>query len=138
MKLSERPRLAVDVGISARRRGGLDQPLARGSEAAAVEFDREQESSPTGRPRPSSLTEGMGQWDTTSRALSDKWGERRVTALGMRTVFVGWRALFAHYVFGARGEELAHIPEGQRHLFGDIDAAADAAVRKDILERLKP
>jgi hypothetical protein len=48
----------------------------------------------------------------------------------------GWRALFGHYVFGARGEGLAHIPAGQRHLFGDIDAAADAVVRKDILDRL--
>jgi len=48
----------------------------------------------------------------------------------------GWRALFGHYVFGARGEGLAHIPEGQRHLFGDIDAVADAAVRKDIKSRL--
>ncbi|HEY9108317.1 MAG TPA: cupin-like domain-containing protein [Roseateles sp.] len=44
----------------------------------------------------------------------------------------GWRALFGHYVFGARGEGLAHIPEGQRHLFGDIDAAADATLRADI------
>ena len=34
----------------------------------------------------------MGQWDTTSRAITDKWGEKRVTALGMRAVFVGWRA----------------------------------------------
>jgi hypothetical protein len=50
----------------------------------------------------------------------------------------GWRALFGHYVFGARGEGLAHIPEGQRHLFGAIDAAADAAVRQDLLDRLKP
>lgn len=49
----------------------------------------------------------------------------------------GWRALFGHYVFGARGEGLAHIPEGRRHLFGDIDAAADAALREDILGRLK-
>lgn len=49
----------------------------------------------------------------------------------------GWRALFGHYVFGARGEALAHIPEGQRHLFGDIDAAADAAVCNDLIDRLK-
>lgn len=50
----------------------------------------------------------------------------------------GWRALFEHYVFGARGEGLAHIPAGQRHLFGDIDAAEDAAIRADLLGRLKP
>ncbi len=50
----------------------------------------------------------------------------------------GWRALFGHYVFGARGEALAHIPEGQRHMFGELDAAADAAIRKDITDRLKP
>lgn len=50
----------------------------------------------------------------------------------------GWRALFAHYVFGARGDQLAHIPEAQRHLFGDVDAAGDAAVRQDIADRLKP
>ncbi len=67
----------------------------RHTEIAAVEFDREQDNGPTGKPRPASLTEGMGQWDATSRAITDKWGEKRVTALGMRTVFVGWRALFA-------------------------------------------
>lgn len=50
----------------------------------------------------------------------------------------GWRALFAHYVFGARGPELAHIPEKQRHLFGELDAAYDAAVRKEIVGKLKP
>lgn len=50
----------------------------------------------------------------------------------------GWQALFAHYVFGARGPALAHIPEGQRHLFGELDAAADAAIRQDIAGRLKP
>ncbi len=50
----------------------------------------------------------------------------------------GWRALFAHYVFGARGEALAHIPADQRHLFGELDAAADAALRADIAARLKP
>jgi hypothetical protein len=50
----------------------------------------------------------------------------------------GWRALFAHYVFGARGEQLAHIPEGQRHLFGEVDAVRDAAVRTDLIDRLKP
>ena len=49
----------------------------------------------------------------------------------------GWRALFGHYVFGARGEALAHIPPAQRHLFGELDAAADAAVRDDITERLR-
>jgi hypothetical protein len=49
----------------------------------------------------------------------------------------GWRALFAHYVFGARGADLAHIPEGQRHMFGDLDAAFDAAVRGEIADRLK-
>ncbi|HEY0956833.1 MAG TPA: cupin-like domain-containing protein [Roseateles sp.] len=48
----------------------------------------------------------------------------------------GWRALFGHYVFGARGEALRHIPEGQRHLFGELDAAADAAVRQDLRTRL--
>ncbi|RZL39520.1 MAG: cupin-like domain-containing protein [Rubrivivax sp.] len=50
----------------------------------------------------------------------------------------GWRALFGHYVFGARGEALAHIPEGQRHLFGEVDATRDAEIRKDLLDRLKP
>lgn len=49
----------------------------------------------------------------------------------------GWRALFDHYVFGARGAALDHIPPGQRHLFGEIDAAADAAMRADILARVK-
>ncbi|MFT7776949.1 cupin-like domain-containing protein [Roseateles sp.] len=50
----------------------------------------------------------------------------------------GWRALFGHYVFGARGEGLMHIPEAQRHLFGEIDAAQDALMRRDIAGRLKP
>ena len=49
----------------------------------------------------------------------------------------GWRALFGHYVFGARGEGLAHIPPAQRHLFGELDAAADAAVREDVIARLR-
>ena len=48
----------------------------------------------------------------------------------------GWRALFDHYVFGARGEALAHIPEAQRHLFGELDAAVDAAHRKEVAEQL--
>lgn len=50
----------------------------------------------------------------------------------------GWRALFDHYVFGARGEALAHIPEGQRHLFGALDAEQDAALRRDLVARLGP
>ncbi len=50
----------------------------------------------------------------------------------------GWRALFGHYVFGARGDGLAHIPEGQRHLFGDVDAARDAEIRRDIGGQLRP
>jgi hypothetical protein len=50
----------------------------------------------------------------------------------------GWRALLAHYVFGASDEALAHIPEGQRHMFGELDAAFDAAIRKDIVDRLNP
>ncbi len=44
----------------------------------------------------------------------------------------GWRALFEHYVFGARGNSLGHIPEDRRHLFGEPDAEADAALRQDI------
>lgn len=50
----------------------------------------------------------------------------------------GWRALLGHYVFGARGEGLAHLPEAQRHLLGDVDAALDAAMRQDIVGRLHP
>ncbi|MFG6468319.1 cupin-like domain-containing protein [Roseateles sp. BYS87W] len=49
----------------------------------------------------------------------------------------GWRALFGHYVFGAQGAGLAHIPDGQRHLFGPLDAAQDAALRQDLAARLK-
>jgi hypothetical protein len=48
----------------------------------------------------------------------------------------GWQALFGHYVFGARGESLSHIPADQRHLFGDIDAERDAAIRADLIKRL--
>ncbi len=44
----------------------------------------------------------------------------------------GWRALFGHYVFGARGDGLGHIPEDRRHLFGELDAETDAALRQDI------
>jgi hypothetical protein len=50
----------------------------------------------------------------------------------------GWRALFAHYVFGARGGALEHIPEGQRHMLGAVDAAFDAAIRQDIVDRMTP
>jgi len=49
----------------------------------------------------------------------------------------GWRALFGHYVFGARGEALAHLPAGQQHLFGELDATRDAELRRDIAARLK-
>ncbi|HEY1091031.1 MAG TPA: cupin-like domain-containing protein [Burkholderiaceae bacterium] len=49
----------------------------------------------------------------------------------------GWRALFGHYVFGAQGEVLAHIPEAQRHMFGELDAALDAEIRKNLVGRLK-
>ncbi|CAM4080472.1 cupin-like domain-containing protein [Roseateles saccharophilus] len=49
----------------------------------------------------------------------------------------GWRALLSHYVFGAQGEALAHIPEGRRHMFGELDAEQDAALRKDIAAQLK-
>lgn len=49
----------------------------------------------------------------------------------------GWRVLFGHYVFGARGDALAHIPEGQRHMFGTLDATQDEAIRKDIAAQLK-
>lgn len=48
----------------------------------------------------------------------------------------GWRALFGHYVFGAQGAALDHIPPAQRHLFGELDAAADAAQRADLVKRL--
>ncbi|MDM4766822.1 cupin-like domain-containing protein [Pelomonas sp. SE-A7] len=48
----------------------------------------------------------------------------------------GWRALFEHYVFGARGESLAHIPADQRHMFGELDVKADAAIRKDLIAQL--
>lgn len=44
----------------------------------------------------------------------------------------GWRALLEHYVFGARSEGLAHIPQTQRHLFGSISAEQDAALRQDL------
>ncbi|MFG6413003.1 cupin-like domain-containing protein [Roseateles sp. DC23W] len=49
----------------------------------------------------------------------------------------GWRALFGHYVFGARGDALAHVPEGQRHLLGDVGAARDAEIRDDLAGQLK-
>ncbi len=49
----------------------------------------------------------------------------------------GWRALFGHYVFGAQAQALSHIPEGQRHLFGDVDAVRDAELRRDIAAQLK-
>lgn len=48
----------------------------------------------------------------------------------------GWRALFDHYAFGAREDALAHIPPDKRHLFGDVDAATEAAMRKDLADRL--
>ncbi|MBN8503674.1 MAG: cupin-like domain-containing protein [Burkholderiales bacterium] len=48
----------------------------------------------------------------------------------------GWRALLDHYVFGARADALDHIPEAQRHLFGTISADRDAALRKELRDRL--
>lgn len=48
----------------------------------------------------------------------------------------GWRALLGHYVFGAHGAALAHLPAQQRHLFGELDAAQDAALRKSLAEQL--
>ncbi|MDR7333904.1 cupin-like domain-containing protein [Roseateles asaccharophilus] len=48
----------------------------------------------------------------------------------------GWRALFDHYVFGALGERLSHLPPDQRHLFGPIDADRDAAVRRQLIDML--
>lgn len=48
-----------------------------------------------------------------------------------------WLALFAHYVFGAEAEALAHIPESQRHLFGRIDAGTEAKLRKELADFLK-
>lgn len=49
----------------------------------------------------------------------------------------GWRALLSHYVFGARTDGLAHIPEAERHLFGTIDAETEAAHREDLARRLR-
>ena len=49
----------------------------------------------------------------------------------------GWRALLGHYVFGAQGEGLAHIPEDRRHLFSAVDAATEAAHREDLVRRLR-
>ena len=87
-------------------------------EIAAVEFDRAQDESPTGEARPATLAAGMDQWDATSRSLSDKWGEKKVTALGMRTVFVGWRALFARAAVAVRP--------------GAITAGADPRSARDV------
>ncbi len=48
----------------------------------------------------------------------------------------GWQALFGHYVFGARGDVLAHLPADQRHLFGPVDAERDAAERRQLIDML--
>ena len=48
----------------------------------------------------------------------------------------GWQALFAHYVFGRAGQR-SRNPAGSG-IFGELDAAADAAIRQDIAGRLKP
>lgn len=49
----------------------------------------------------------------------------------------GWRALLDHYAFGARPDDLGHLPPGKRGLLGDLDAAQDAAYRADVVDRLK-
>ena len=46
-------------------------------EIAAVEFNRAQDNGPTGKPRPATLTEGMGQWDATSRRFPTSGVRRR-------------------------------------------------------------
>jgi hypothetical protein len=49
----------------------------------------------------------------------------------------GWRALLNHYVFGARGDDLAHIPEAKRGLLGDIGPELDAQTRAQIIQWLQ-
>jgi predicted acylesterase/phospholipase RssA len=64
-------------------------------EIVAAELVQDAADSPTGQPAAATLAEAMGQWDDGSRQLSERWGEKKITALGMRATFVGWRALFA-------------------------------------------
>lgn len=47
----------------------------------------------------------------------------------------GWRTLLDHYAFGA--DDLGHLPEGQRGLFGPVDAEADARYRDELVRWLQ-
>ncbi len=66
----------------------------RQAEIFASEFARAQDSA-AGTSPPATMAEAVAAWDTASRRLGDRWGDKATTALGMRATFVGWRSLFA-------------------------------------------
>jgi hypothetical protein len=64
-------------------------------EIVVAELDHDAADNPTGSDAAPTLSESMADWDASPRQLSAVWGEAKITAIGMRAVFVGWRALFA-------------------------------------------
>ena len=47
-----------------------------------------------------------------------------------------WRAMFDHYVFGARAEDVEHIPPAARGVLAPLDAEAARRLRARLLHRL--
>lgn len=47
-----------------------------------------------------------------------------------------WAALFEHYVFGAPGAAVDHLPPDRRALLADLDPAVAAALRAVLREKL--
>jgi predicted acylesterase/phospholipase RssA len=69
--------------------------LRRHLEIVVAELSRPAGDNPTGRAPPESLGAAVTAWDEAPRQLAAQWGGVRLTALGMRAAFVGWKALFA-------------------------------------------
>ena len=49
----------------------------------------------------------------------------------------GWQALFAHYIFEAGDDAVAHIPPHARRMLGPLDPARAAELREKLRQRLK-
>ena len=64
-------------------------------EIMTAELARCARENPTGKAPKDSVEKTMRAWDETPRRLSDRWGERKTTALGSRAAFVALKTAFA-------------------------------------------